>query len=284
VTQCLILGCGYLGRRVANLWLARRHRIFALTRGPENAEVLRTSGVEPVLGDVTQSEALNSLPQADTVLYAIGLDRTSGASMRSVFVDGLANVLDHLPRPRRFIYVSSCSVYGQSDGGWVDENSPTEPQEESGRIVLEAERLLHARLPEAIVLRLGGIYGPGRLLRRKTIETGEPIVGDPDKWLNLIHVDDAAAAALAAQERGKPGCIYNICDDQPVRRRDFYEELARRLGAPTPQFVPPPPDQPLPPHESANRRIRNRRMRDELGVTLRYASYIDGLTASVEFG
>jgi nucleoside-diphosphate-sugar epimerase len=278
----LILGCGYVGRRVANLWHAKGNAVHAVTRRSDAAAHLREAGIDPILADVLRPQTLTALPQADTVLYAIGLDRASGASMRSVFVDGLANALDHLPRPGRFIYVSSSSVYGQTGGEWVDEDSATEPQEESGKVVLEAERLLRARLPEAIILRLGGIYGPGRLLRRKTIEAGEPIVGDANKWLNLIHVDDAAAA-LAAQERGQPGRIYNICDDRPVHRRDFYEELARRLGAPAPRFVPPSRDQP-PPHETANRRIRNRRMREELGVDLRYANYIDGLAASVIIG
>lgn len=280
----LILGCGYLGRRVASLWLAQGNGVSAVTRKPDTAAKLRQLGIEPILGDILHSSTLNSLPQADTVLYAIGLDRSTGTSMRSVFVDGLANALDHLPRPGRFIYVSSSSVYGQIGGEWVDEDSATEPQEESGKIVLEAERLLRTRLPEAIILRLGGIYGPGRLLRRKTLEAGEPIAGDADKWLNLIHVDDGAAAALAAQQRGQPGRIYNICDDQPARRRDFYEELARRLVAPPPRFVPPSRDQPRPPHELANRRIRNRRMREELGVDLQYANYIDGLAASVIIG
>src|SRR5262245_36661187 len=258
----LILGCGYLGRRVASLWLAQGNGVRAVTRKPDTAAKFRQLGIEPILADILQRNTLQSLPQVDTVLYAIGLDRSTGASMRSVFVDGLANVLDHLPRPQRFLYISSSSVYGQTGGEWVDEDAATEPQEASGRIVLEAERLLRARLPEAIILRFGGIYGPGRLLRKKTVEAVEPIVGDADKWLNLVHVEDGAAEVIAAQQRGQPGRIYNICDDQPVRRREFYEELARRLEAPPPRFVPPSPNQPPPPHELANRRIHNRRMRE----------------------
>ncbi len=274
--SCLIIGCGYLGGRVAPLWLQQGRRVFATTR---NAAQL-PSGVEPVLCDVLQPDSLRKLPSVDTVLYAIGFDRTSGATMRSVYVDGLANVLAHLPTPKRFIYVSSSSVYGQTDGGWVDETAPTEPQEDSGRIVLEAERVLQATLPAAIVLRFAGIYGPGRLLRRQTIEKGEPIVGDADKWLNLIHVEDGAHAILAAQERGQPGRIYNVCDDHPVRRRYFYQTMARALKAPTPRFVAPPADQPTPPHEKGNRRLNNRRMKEELRVVLRYPDYDQGLRAS----
>jgi nucleoside-diphosphate-sugar epimerase len=283
----LVIGCGYVGRRVAALWRAQGQRVHATTRRPAEAAAFRADGVDPVICDVLDPASLAHLPVAETVLYAIGFDRASGASMRSVYVDGLANVLAHLPPPGRFIYVSSSSVYGQSDGGWVDEDAATEPEEESGKIVLAAEQVLRAKLPAAVILRFSGIYGPGRLLRQRAIEKGEPIVADADKWLNLIHVVDGARAILAAETHATPGRVYNICDDQPVRRRDFYAELARSLGAPSPRFVAPPsalgaglPTPPLP-HEKGNRRIHNGRMREELRVELRYAGFMQGLATSV---
>jgi nucleoside-diphosphate-sugar epimerase len=276
----LIIGCGYLGRRVAALWRAQGQRVHATTRRADEAAAFRAQGLDPLLCDVLDPAGLAHLPPAETVLYAVGFDRSSGSSMRAVYVDGLANVLTHLRPPDRFIYVSSSSVYGQADGGWVDEDAATEPQEESGRIVLAAEAVLRRMLPAAVILRFSGIYGPGRLLRRKAIEQGEPIIGDADKWLNLIHVDDGAHAIVAAAANATPGRIVNICDDQPVRRRDFYTELARVLGAPPPRFIPPPLAA-LPPHETANRRIRNARMKEELRVGLRYAGYLQGLAASV---
>jgi nucleoside-diphosphate-sugar epimerase len=277
VVTRLVLGCGYLGKRVAQRWLGRRQRVVALTREADTAAQLRGEGIEPVVGDVLAAESLRELPPAETVLYAIGFDRGSETTMRQVYVEGLRNVLDHLPRPGRFIYVGSSSVYGQTDGGWVDEDSPTEPLEESGRIVLDAERLLRERLPEAVILRFSGIYGPGRLLREKSIRAGEPIVADPDKWLNLIHVEDGADVVLAAEARAQPGRIYNVCDDAPARRREFYTALAKRLDAPPPRFTLPAPDRPTPPHETANRRIRNTRMKQELQVKLRFNDYQAGL-------
>ena len=105
--------------------------------------------------------------------------------------------------PACFLYVSSTSVYGQTGGEEVDETAATEPKEESGRVVLEAERCCCERLPTAIILRFAGIYGPDRLLRAKSIQAGEPIVGDAEQWLNLIHVEDGAAAVVEAAERGK---------------------------------------------------------------------------------
>jgi nucleoside-diphosphate-sugar epimerase len=276
----LIIGCGYLGRRVAALWRARGHRVHATTRRGSEAEAFRTQGLDPVLCDVTDPATLMHLPAADTVLYAVGFDRSAAASMRTVYVDGLANVLAHLPPPGRFIYVSSSSVYGQRDGGWLDEESATQPEEESGKIVLAAEEVLRAHAPGAVILRFSGIYGPGRLLRRAAIEKGEPIIGDADKWLNLIHVDDGARAIVAAEANAAPGRVYNVCDDRPVRRREFYCEEARLLGAPQPRFVSPAPGSP-PPHEKANRRIRNARMKEELRAELRYAGHREGLSASV---
>jgi nucleoside-diphosphate-sugar epimerase len=277
MTTSLIIGCGYLGQRVASLWLSQGHSVYATTRDARRLP----ANVEPIVCDILKPDTLRALPQVDTVLYAIGFDRTSGATMRSVYIEGLASVLAHLLPPRRFLYVSSSSVYGQADGGWVDESAPTLPLEESGRVVLEAENLLRGKMPAAIILRFAGIYGPGRLLRRQTIEKGEPIIGDADKWLNLIQVDDGARAILAAHEHAEPGHIYNICDDHPVRRRYFYTTLARLLNAPEPTFVPPPPDQPAPPHEKANRRINNRRLKRELGLALTYPDYYLGLRNSV---
>jgi len=269
----LIFGCGYLGRRVAARWIAAGRRVAALTR--RNGEALLALGIEPVMGDVTDPESLRNLPAASTVLYAVGMDRSAGKSMRSVYVEGLAHVLDTLPACERFIYVSSTGVYGQTDGELVDENAPTEPFEESGRVVLEAERLLRSRRPDAIILRFAGIYGPNRLLRKQPILNGEPLVGDADRWLNLIHVDDGADAVLAA-ENGEMDVTLNIADDESVTRRAFYTLLAELLGATPAKFE----------HHSepgtANRRIANRSARDRLRWNPRYPSYREGLHDAVQ--
>ncbi len=273
----LIVGCGYLGRQVARLWLARGDRVFAATRG--RAEELRALGVEPVVCDLMTGEGLERLPPARTVVHCVGFDRTAGATMRDVYVGGLRNVLERLPPPGRFVYVSSTGVYGQIEGEEVDETAPTEPAEESGRVILEAEQQLRSRLPGAVLLRFAGIYGPGRVLRRQAVAAGEPLASDPDRWLNLIHVEDGAAAILAADQPAAAGGVFNVADDHPTRRRAFYEELARLLRAPAPRFVRPDPfaGAPLPPHERANRRVSNRRLRTELGLSLRYPSFREGL-------
>jgi nucleoside-diphosphate-sugar epimerase len=270
----LILGCGYLGRRVAERWLAQGRRVAALTR--RNADSLAALGIEPLIGDVLEPATLRQLPQAEAVLYAIGLDRSTNQTMREVYVDGLANVLRQLPQLDRFVSISSTGVYGQVDGEWVDETSPAEPIDESGRIVREAERLLWSTRPEAVVLRLGGIYGPDRLLRRQTqLRSDEPMSGDPARWLNLVHVDDAAEAVLAAERRGVAGAVYNIVDDEPVTRQEYYSLLAKLVGAPAPRFRAESEGR------GTNRRVSNAKARSELEWRPRYASYREGLPAAL---
>ena len=160
----------------------------------------------------------------------------------------------------------------------MDEGAATEPAEESGRVVLEAERLLRSACPGAVVLRFAGIYGPGRLPRAAAVRAGQPLASDPGGWLNLIHADDGAEAVLAAAARAAPGAVYNVCDDRPVRRGDFDARRAELLGAPPARFVPRAAG--AAPHELADRRVVNRRLRQELGVRLRYPSFEEGLRAS----
>lgn len=275
----LILGCGYLGQRLAACWRGSGERVFATTRKPARLDELRQLGLEPLLCDVLDLSSLLLLPTVDTLVHCTALDRQSTVSMRQLYVDGLANVLASLPSTTRIVHVSSTSVYAQTAGEDVDEAALTEPVEGPGQVVLEAERLLRQRRPDAIVLRFAGIYGPGRLIRARDLQAGRLLAIDPDKWLNLIHVEDGARAIVAACERGELGMVYNVSDGTPVRRRDFYTTLAELLHADPPRFVPPP--EPIPAGETVNRRINNTRMRSRLGVMPNYPSYREGLLSSL---
>jgi nucleoside-diphosphate-sugar epimerase len=271
-TQKLIIGCGYLGERVARRWLAQGDSVVALTRSDARARWFHDSGIEPIVGDVTDRASLAALPEVDTLLYAVGLDRSSGRSQREVYVGGLDNVLGRMAgKVRRFLYFSSTSVHGQNSGELVDESSDCRPESDNGKVCLDAEHLLRDKVPEANVLRLAGIYGPGRLMSRiEALRAGLVVEGNPDAWLNLIHVDDAAAAALACECRGGPGSTYVVCDDRPCRRRDYYSLLAWMIGAPPPQFEPPSSTE-------LNKRCCNRRLHDELKVVLRFPRMNVGL-------
>ena len=272
----LVIGCGYLGRRVAAKWSAAGDEVFALTRSPERAEEFRRQGWQPIVGDVTQKKSLQTLPEVDVVLHAVGFDRSAGPSQRDVYVEGLKNVLEALAgRAGQWISISSTSVYGQDQGEWIDETSPCQPKKPNGQVCLEAEQLLSRFLPEAKILRLAGIYGPGRLLRRLAdLKAGKPIAGDPEGWLNLIHVDDAVGAVLACEQRGEPGAKYLVCDDRPVRRREYYALLADLAGVELPPF-----DAGIEPRhaEGQGKRCSNRKIREDLGVELMFPTIQEGL-------
>ncbi len=270
----LIVGCGYLGRVVARRWLARGFRVFALTRS--HSTELAALGVVPIPGDVTDPPSL-VFPAVTRVLYAVGMDRTAGKSMRDVYLTGLGNVLDRLPQNGPFAYVSSSSVYGQTAGEWVDETSPTEPLEEGGKLLLECEQLLHARQPAAVILRFAGIYGPGRVIRRAAIERGEPLAADPEKWLNLVHVEDGAAVIDAVTDRPEPGDVYNVSDGSPVTRRNLYTRTAALLAAPPATFGP----QTDVTRDVTNRRVANKKLRDAYAPEFLFPSFESGLPSAI---
>ncbi len=282
----LIVGCGYLGRRVAVDYVGRGEAVFGVTRSDEGAEALAALGVRPVIADVLDPDALAALPAVDRVLYAVGYDRGAGPSKRSVYVDGLRNVLEGLPSGvSRVVYVGSTSVYGDGDGGWVEEETPAVPITEAGRICLDAEHALADWAARSgvstVVLRCSGLYGPGRIIRRTLIERGEPIPGDPERTLSLIHIDDAARAAAAALDAASPASLYLATDDRPVPRREYYRVVAETLGAPSPTYVPPAPGSPEAARDVVDRKISNRRLRSELGVELRYPDVTAGVPAAL---
>ena len=137
----LIFGCGYLGGRVAERWLAAGDVVAAVTRSAARAAEFHQRGLQPLIADVTRPESLGQLPTAETVLWAVGFDPHGGKSRWQVYVDGLRAVLDALPEETgRLVFISSTGVYGDSGGDWVDEDSPCRPTREAGQTLLAAEQ------------------------------------------------------------------------------------------------------------------------------------------------
>jgi nucleoside-diphosphate-sugar epimerase len=279
----LIVGCGYLGLCAARRWIAAGHAVAGLVRSPAAAELLARAAVRPIVADVTQPETLRGLPAADTLLYAVGYDPAGGTSRSALYVDGLRAVLDALaPQIRRVILISSTGVYAEHCGGWVDESSPCQPARESGQALLAAEQALAAHRfgPLGIVLRLAGIYGPGRLPRRGELVSGAPLPIAAGEHVNLIHVEDAAAAVLAAAAHAQPPRTYLVSDGHPVERREYFSELARQFGLPPPSFRNPLPGE-ASGRRGGDKRVSNARMLAELHVKLAYPTYREGLAAAV---
>lgn len=239
----LIIGCGYLGKRVASRWLAAGDTVYATTRSRAHADQFEAMGLHPLQGDVTAAadaaNGLPTLPTVDTVLWAVGFDRTAPASYEDVHVTGLQRLLDRLPGQPRFIFISSTGVWGDGSGGFVNETTPPTPAREAGRALVAAEARLQAhRHGPGVVLRLAGLYGPDRLPRLADLQAGKPLPADPASWLNLIHIDDAAAVACDVAELSAPRPLYVVSDGSPIRRRDWYEGLARITGNPSPAWDP----------------------------------------------
>lgn len=237
----LIAGCGYLGQRVAEAWLQRGHRVAAVTRSEQRAAQLRAEGIEPLVLDLAHPDDGVKLPAASCVLWAVGYDRSADVSRETVWLDGLRWFINQLPPSvRRFAYVSSTSVYGNNDGQQVDESTPTDPQSEGGRCCVQAEQIVRQAFgsdDRATVLRLAGIYGPNRLLRKVSdLKAGHPMPGDPEAWLNLIHVDDAVRMVETVFTMESPPALLNVVNSGTVTRREYYTTLARLVDAPEPTF------------------------------------------------
>ncbi len=281
----LIFGCGYLGQRVARLWRDAGDTVYAVTRSPERAEQLVAAGLTPLVADVTQPASLtklNDLADLDTVLFAVGFDRTAGPSIHEVYAEGFRHTLGAIPSDaRRVIYISTTGVYGPAGGEWVDEQTPPNPVRDGGRASLAAEDLLRASpfADRGVVLRLAGIYGPGRVPYLQQLQAGEPIAAVESGWLNLIHVEDGAEAVKKAAAIENVSQLYCVSDGSPVVRGDYYREAARRIGAATPHFVAPEPDTPRAARAAADKRVANTRLLTELGLRLKYEDYRQGLAA-----
>lgn len=291
-----LFGCGYLGSRVLELWREAGEHTAAFTRQDNPTAAMMGARTWTGQADVTKPETLRCLAHTpslggtppESLLYAIGYDRTGGANIHTVYVIGLQNVLDALPRSvTRAIYISTTGVYGSAKGGWVDEQTPTDPQREGGKASLAAERVLaaHPLAGRSAILRLAGIYGPGRVPYLDQLRAGEPIAAPSAGWLNLIHVDDAAAIVVAvdqwlAQRAEADGPhVFCVSDGAPVVRGEYYGEVARLIGAPAPRFVEPPTDSPAAARAGADRRVRSHKLSSTIDVRLAYPSYHEGLAA-----
>ncbi len=281
----LIAGCGYLGSRVARLWQARGDEVHVLTRSPTRAGHFGQLGWHAWVGDLTRPDTLPQLPPVDTVLWSVGFEPDTSQSVRAVKVAGLEHLLQKLPGDQvgRLIHVSSTGVYAQSDGSLVDELTECRPARASAQAAWEAEQRLCASrwADRTVILRLAGIYGPHRLPRLRQLVAGQPIGAGPTDLLNLIHVDDAVQVIQRVADCRMPQLprVFLVADGHSVERAAFYAEAARLWHTPPPVFGGDEQRRADRHRTPGNKRINNHRMRAELGITLRYPSYREGLAA-----
>jgi nucleoside-diphosphate-sugar epimerase len=284
----LVVGCGYLGERVARAWLARGDRVLAVTRRNARAAELARLGIEPLVGDVTDAapgwSILAGCDDLATALWAVGFDRAAGRSYEDVHVAGLGRLLDALPAGCRPILSSSTGVWGDEAGRVVDEATPPNPSREAGRVLVAAEEMLrrHPRGP-GVALRFAGLYGPGRLPRVDDLRRGRPLAADPDAWLNMIHIDDAVQVVCAVADASAPAPLYVVSDGRPVLRRDWYGRLASLIGSPPPVWSVDPADAPTR-GRLADKRVDPSRLFRDLPIRLLHLDAGVALAALVAAG
>ncbi len=273
-----------MGTALGELLARDRHEVFGLRRRPDGLP----AAIRPLAADLSRPETLRALPPGiDLVFYTAAASAGDDDAYRAAYVDGLRHVLEALSArpPRRVLFTSSTGVYAQQDGEWVDEDSPTEPDQFSGKRLLEGEALLAASEIESVVLRLGGIYGPGRTRLIESVRSGRATVRrDPPVFTNRIHRDDCAGALAHLAFLSAPAACYLGVDSEPAEQAEMLTWLAKRLGVEAPrELAPDEVAAPALPGASARRGGSNKRCRNDRllasGYRFRFPSYREGYDA-----
>ena len=292
--RVLIAGCGYVGTELGLQLAATTPEIWGLRRDPSGLP----APIRPIAADLLDPTLHASLPLVDAVVYAASADRSDPGPYRAAYVEGVRNLMAALAGQgapvRRFIFVSSTAVYGDASGNWVNEETPTVPDSFRGELVLEGERAaLDGPFP-ATILRLGGIYGPGRRRLIDQVRSGrvtcpDPASGIEDSWSNRIHRDDAAGILAhllglgdaplrdiplldALQDGAADHSIYLGVDHEPARLCAVYTHVARLLG------VAAPGTSPTVARQRSNKRCSSLRIR-EAGYRFRFPTFREGYGA-----
>lgn len=274
--RALIVGCGYVGSALGRMLAEDGWRVW----GARRSDASLPADVEPVTADVSRPETLKRLPpDPHLVVYSVSADERTEDAYRSAYVEGLENLLEALSSgsgaPFRLLYLSSTAVYDHDDGRWVDEDTPVAPSGFRGRVLLDGEAV--ARDASGTVVRLGGIYGPGRTRLLERVRRGEAECPPERIYTNRIHRDDAAGilAHLAAVD--DPRERYLGVDREPTSLCRVMRWMAEQLGAPEPPRAEP---------GQGGRRRSNKRCSSERivasGYRFRYPGFREGYGALID--
>ncbi|GAB3547892.1 NAD-dependent epimerase/dehydratase family protein [Arthrobacter tumbae] len=271
----LIAGCGDLGTQAGLYFAAAGRRVVGWRR---------SAGKLPPQIEGTSVDLTGELPaipaDTDVVVIALTADGRTEAAYRATYYDGTANLLAALARdgivPRRIVFVSSTAVYGNDDGGWIDENTPPSPSTATGAVLRETEELLTERAPQSVLLRLSGIYGPGRTRLIDQVRNGKTQSGGAPHWTNRIHRDDAAAAITHLAGLETPARSYLGTDHEPALLGEVQTFIAAELDVPL-----PPDDAAGSAHPTSGKRCTNAQL-SATGFTFTYPTYREGYRAVLQ--
>jgi nucleoside-diphosphate-sugar epimerase len=278
--RVLIIGYGYVGLPLGRLLVEQGQTVFGLRRTGEADAAMAADGIMPIHGDITTSIA-NLDPHFDAVINLVSSSKGGVDDYRRVYLEGTRNILRWLSQspPRTYIYTSSTSVYAQTDGSWVSEESAAEPDSPTSQVLIETEQeLLRQSAIPATILRASGIYGPERGHVFKQFLRGEAMMRDDgESWINMIHVDDVAGAIAHLLESNSAPGVYNLSDDEPVTQRQFFAWLASKLN----RLLPPSAlADPQRKRGLTNKRVSNAKLK-VTGYNFIYPTYREGYLAEM---
>ncbi len=268
-----IAGCGFVGLETARLFHRAGWDVVGATHSEESAARLAGEAFPVVAADLTNRAELARIKRQsrfDAIVHCASSGRGGAEEYQKIYLDGARNLAEILA-PGTLLFTSSTSVYAQTGGAWVTEESAAEPARETGRILRETETFVLEK--DGIVARLAGIYGPARSVLLRKFFSGEAVIeGEGKRWINQAHRADIAAALLRLIESGSSG-IFNVADDQPMQQRALYEWLAQRFERPL------PPSGPIDPNRKrgvTDKRVSNAKLR-ALGWAPQFPSFRDAV-------
>lgn len=229
-----ILGCGYIGLELGAQLTARGHEVCGVRQSAEGIEAIEEAGFEGVRGDLTDPDNLAHVPDADALVFVASSGGRGADAAREIYVDGLQTAVEHFSTradpPKRLVYTSSTGVYGDHGGGWVDEDTPTEPTTEKTRVLKDAEEVALDSPITGTVVRFAGLYGSDRYRLERYLDG--PVT---EGYLNMIHREDAAGVVrFLLEENLARGEVVLAVDDEPVDKWGFADWLAAQCGVPEP--------------------------------------------------
>ncbi len=276
----VVAGCGWLGLAVARALLAQGHRVTGIRRDSARAAELVGQGIQPLVLDLLDPTAHLALPaDTDAIVACQAASGGDAQAYRDAYLTAnqtLLRAAERLPL-RALVYTGSTGVFGQTDGSDVHETTQPLPTTATGEVLVQAEDLLrHAAAtgsPTRIV-RLSGLYGPGRWGTLQRVRSGALALGPgDDAFMNFCHQADAVQVVLAALDRGQDGAVYHGSDGHPPTRREVVQWVAEHLGIPACHSSTMP--------MGPNRRIRSVWTRQILGIPLQYPDFRSGLAAEL---
>ncbi|MCD8533672.1 MAG: NAD-dependent epimerase/dehydratase family protein [Verrucomicrobia bacterium] len=283
--ECRSLACGYVGLETGRRLVREGHEVYGIRRSLDPH--LAANGIHPIIGDITKPQFWQQLrPEFGWIINCVSSSRGNADVYREVYLRANQFLMHWLNDTEidRYVYTSSTSVFGQRDGSWVDESSQIEPLTDTARILVETEQcLLEAARTQsvpAVIVRLSGIYGPDRGFLFQKFVSGEAALDETgDRYMNMIHRDDAASGIISACQKGTPGQIYHLTDNQPVTQREFFEFLSQELDRPMPESSQSPssPKKRAPTHK----RVSNKKALEELDWHLTYPSFREGFAPEI---